>query len=96
MSPSEERKVFGLVDDRGALPVAAFAMVQLDDLSSEVEQVNLPGSADEYPNWRRKLSMTIEQMADDPRACALMSMMSAVRPAPSDDLPVDVGLSIEG
>ena len=45
-------------------------MMQLDDLSGEVDQVNLPGSVDEYPNWRRKLSMTIEQMADDPRACA--------------------------
>jgi hypothetical protein len=72
-------------------------MVQLDDLSGEIDQANLPGSTDEYPNWRRKLSVTIEQIADNPRACALMSMMSAVRPAPGDDLPAgriaDGGLS---
>jgi 4-alpha-glucanotransferase len=54
-------------------------MVQLDDLTNELEQVNLPGTTDEYPNWRRKLSLTLEELADDERACALMSVMSAVR-----------------
>jgi 4-alpha-glucanotransferase len=27
------------------------------------EPVNVPGTSDEYPNWRRKLSMTLEQLA---------------------------------
>ena len=40
--------------------------------------------------------MTIEQMADDPRAGALMSMMSGVRPAPGDDLPADVASPMQG
>lgn len=75
---------------------SAIAMVQLDDLRGEIDQVNLPGSTGEYPNWRRRHSMTIEQMADDPRACALMRMMSAVRPAPGEDLPADVASPMEG
>jgi 4-alpha-glucanotransferase len=58
---------------------SAIAMVQLDDLTNELEQVNLPGTTDEYPNWRRKLSLTLEELADDERACTLMSVMSAVR-----------------
>ena len=54
-------------------------MVQLDDLAGNLDQVNLPGTFDQYPNWRRKLAMTLEELADDVRACALMSVMSAVR-----------------
>jgi len=30
------------------------------------EPVNIPGTSDEYPNWRRKLTRTLEEMfADD-------------------------------
>ena len=58
---------------------AALAMVQLDDLAGNLDQVNLPGTFDQYPNWRRKVAMTLEELADDVRACALMSVMSAAR-----------------
>jgi 4-alpha-glucanotransferase len=58
---------------------SAVAMVQLDDLTGEPDQVNLPGTTDEYPNWRRKLSMTLEELARDERACALMSLLAAAR-----------------
>ena len=39
---------------------AVLLMVQLEDLLSQVDQVNLPGTVDEYPNWRRKLSLDLE------------------------------------
>ena len=52
---------------------------QLDDLAGNLDQVNLPGTVDQYPNWRRKVAMSLEQIADDVRACALMSLMSAAR-----------------
>ena len=35
-------------------------MVQLEDLLSEANQVNVPGTIDEYPNWRCKLSLDLE------------------------------------
>ncbi len=30
-------------------------MVQLDDLAGEVAQINMPGTTDTYPNWRRRI-----------------------------------------
>jgi 4-alpha-glucanotransferase len=40
--------------------------VQLDDLIEEVEQVNVPGTNREHPNWRRKYRLTLEDiMASD-------------------------------
>ena len=39
-------------------------MVQLEDLLSEANQVNVPGTIDEYPNWRRKLSLNLEHWSD--------------------------------
>ncbi|MDH3633576.1 MAG: 4-alpha-glucanotransferase [Gammaproteobacteria bacterium] len=39
-------------------------MVQLEDLLSEANQVNVPGTIDEYPNWRRKLSLNLEDWPD--------------------------------
>jgi len=41
-------------------------LVQLEDLLGEIEQVNLPGTVDEHPNWRRKLRLTLEEILADP------------------------------
>ncbi|WP_431854414.1 malto-oligosyltrehalose trehalohydrolase [Azospirillum sp.] len=62
---------------------AAIAMVQLDELTDEREQINLPGTVDQHPNWRRKLSLTLEELADDGPATALAAIMAAARPAPT-------------
>ena len=43
------------------------AVVQLDDILGEVEPTNIPGTTDEYPNWRRKVSVAIEELAADGR-----------------------------
>lgn len=40
--------------------------VNLDDLLLEAEQLNLPGTVGEYPNWRRKYSIPLEALGDDP------------------------------
>jgi 4-alpha-glucanotransferase len=45
---------------------ARFVLVQIEDAVGELEQVNLPGTTDEHPNWRRKLSLSVEQILDDP------------------------------
>ena len=36
--------------------------VQLEDWLEMDQPVNIPGTVDEYPNWRRKLSMNLDQL----------------------------------
>ena len=62
---------------------AALAVAQLDDLTRERDQVNLPGTTDQYPNWRRKLSMTLEEFADAPEPAAVAAILAAARPSSS-------------
>jgi 4-alpha-glucanotransferase len=38
----------------------------LEDLLGLAEQPNLPGSIDEHPNWRRRLSPTVDALFDEP------------------------------
>jgi len=39
------------------------AVIGLDDVLGEIEQINVPGTTDEHPNWRRKLPVPVEQLA---------------------------------
>ncbi|BAN94918.1 4-alpha-glucanotransferase [Plautia stali symbiont] len=39
--------------------------------------VNVPGTVNQYPNWRRKLSVTLEAMAEDYRIDALLTAVQA-------------------
>ncbi|MGF7175003.1 malto-oligosyltrehalose trehalohydrolase [Azospirillum doebereinerae] len=59
---------------------SALAVVQLDDLSGERAQVNLPGTVDQYPNWRRKLSMSLEDLSEAPESAAIATILGAARP----------------
>jgi 4-alpha-glucanotransferase len=56
---------------------AMLALVQLDDIGGETDPVNIPGTYREYPNWRRKLSLPIEELEADPRWLALAEAMRA-------------------
>jgi 4-alpha-glucanotransferase len=53
------------------------------DVVDELRQPNLPGTVDEYPNWRLPLPVTLEQLQRDPRVgrvvAALRSAGSAAR-----------------
>jgi 4-alpha-glucanotransferase len=37
--------------------------VGLDDILGVVEQINIPGTVDQHPNWRRKLPVYVEDLA---------------------------------
>ncbi|RTL85105.1 MAG: glycogen debranching enzyme GlgX [Hyphomicrobiales bacterium] len=54
---------------------SVLAMAQLDDLAGESVAVNLPGTDQERPNWRRKLHPTVETLFSLPRACAIVSAL---------------------
>ena len=51
---------------------ARLMLVQLEDVISETEQANLPGTTEEHPNWRRHLSRALEETlsSDDLRGVA--------------------------
>lgn len=44
------------------------------DVIAEPRQPNLPGTVDEYPNWRLPLPLTLEELRADPRVAAITSV----------------------
>lgn len=47
------------------------------DVIAEPRQPNLPGTIDEYPNWRLSLPLTLEEFRDDPRVAAIAAAFAA-------------------
>lgn len=45
-----------------------------EDLLKETEQQNLPGTTDQYPNWRRKMRCTVEELWTSPEVQAFTQM----------------------
>jgi 4-alpha-glucanotransferase len=45
----------------GATP-SRLVMVGLDDVLDAIDQVNIPGTTGEHPNWRRKLPLDLEDL----------------------------------
>ncbi|MCU0840570.1 MAG: 4-alpha-glucanotransferase [Thiobacillaceae bacterium] len=62
---------------------ARVMLVQAEDLLGETEQANLPGTVDEHPNWRRKLSRDLEDWGAGEAASSLAGAMAAERGATS-------------
>lgn len=54
-------------------------MARPEDILDQIEQVNLPGSTYEYPNWRRKLPLNIGEWEGDPRFAAIVEALRAER-----------------
>jgi 4-alpha-glucanotransferase len=45
-----------------AMTPSRLVAIALDDIVGEREQINIPGTVDEHPNWRRKLSLELEDL----------------------------------
>ncbi len=54
-------------------------IVQLEDLAGETEQPNLPGTTDQHPNWRRRLSLSLDDLATDAAARRLAGVIRQER-----------------
>ncbi len=54
--------------------------VQLEDAVLSVRQPNLPGTTNEYPNWRIRSDVMLEDLAADPRFQTLTRAMREERP----------------
>ena len=58
---------------------SVLAMAQIDDLTDEADPVNVPATSDEHPNWRRRLSMTLEELAARSRFVDIAEIFRAER-----------------
>jgi len=70
-----------------ARSTAQVMTVQMEDVFGQLQQVNLPGTTGQHPNWRRKLELNLEHWAEDPRVRRFVETLreergSAVQPPP--------------
>ena len=47
---------------------AKLVVLNQEDLFLEMNQQNLPGTTDQYPNWKRKMRYSLEDLAQNPEA----------------------------
>jgi 4-alpha-glucanotransferase len=62
-----------------ASSASAITMVQIDDITHEVAPVNVPTTSTEHPNWRRRLSLSLEELAVDPDFRDLAHLLNEAR-----------------
>jgi len=58
---------------------AKILMFQLEDVLEQLEQVNLPGTTVEYPNWKRKAPIRLEHFSGDKRLESLVVVLHLER-----------------
>jgi 4-alpha-glucanotransferase len=56
---------------------AALKAVQLEDAVGALDQPNLPGTVDQYPNWRRKIGPPLERLDQAPALASLLELFKA-------------------
>ncbi len=60
--------------------------VQLEDVTGQALQVNVPGTTeDRFPNWRRKLDVDVDELASDPRFASVAAVLRAQRSGPPEE-----------
>jgi 4-alpha-glucanotransferase len=51
-------------------------MISLEDLLGITDQVNLPGTVDEHPNWRQRLPIVLEELRNHEAVVRVAQIMS--------------------
>ena len=64
--------------DRGRLGSAGSSPAV--SVTEERDQVNLPGTTNQHPNWRRKQSVSLEERSTNPRVRSLVHILNSARP----------------
>lgn len=58
---------------------ARLMLVQLEDVVGEAEQANLPGTTDAHPNWRRRMTRTLEDILSGPELARVAALVARER-----------------
>jgi 4-alpha-glucanotransferase len=56
-------------------------LVQADDMAGEVDPLNVPGTDQEWPNWRRRVHVPVEALAEGPLAQGIIAAVKQEREA---------------
>lgn len=59
---------------------AKMLMVQIEDMLEVLDQINIPSTTTQHPNWRRKLPINLEAWVADRRILGLAAAMRQERP----------------
>ena len=52
---------------------------QLEDVLEQTAQMNVPGTTAEYPNWRHKISVPLEDLLNDERLQRICAILRELR-----------------
>ncbi|MCI0410785.1 MAG: 4-alpha-glucanotransferase, partial [Acidobacteria bacterium] len=66
---------------------AQVMVIQPEDILGQLEQANLPATIEQHPNWRRRLSLNLEEWRSDSRIQGLAEALREVRRAPQKPEP---------
>ena len=55
-------------------------LVRIEDIVEQDAQVNLPGTYMQYPNWRFKLPVLLEDLSTDSRMIQICEVINKERP----------------
>ena len=58
---------------------AKIMLVQADDLAGETDPLNVPGTDREWPNWRRRVQVPVERLAEGALAQAIIDAVKQER-----------------
>jgi 4-alpha-glucanotransferase len=73
--PSIDEVVFGVYRDLATSP-SMLLTATLDDALGVLERPNMPGTIDEWPNWRIALPVSLETALNDPRVEAIATLLN--------------------
>ena len=76
LTPSLAAAIHGFI----ARTPSILTLAQVDDLAGEIVGVNLPGTDMERPNWRRRVSLPVEQLFEGDLAQRILTALRAERP----------------
>lgn len=74
----DEATIIGAMHRLLAVTPSRLKLVSPYDVLGETRQPNLPGTIDEYPNWRLPLPRTLEQLRTDPRIAEITATFRTV------------------
>jgi 4-alpha-glucanotransferase len=63
-----------------ASAASRLVLTSLPDVLGERRQPNLPGTVDQYPNWRLRLPGTVAEFFADPHVRTVVAALRAARP----------------